>query len=179
MICLVVALAAALLQGGSLQQLASTQFRYPWLVVAGLVVQVGAQLATPRLAEGVALWLLLAGTSAVGIFLLMNLRHGGLALAGVGLLLNAAVIAANGAMPVSKEAAAVAGVPISREEAGIRHEVLDAESRLPFLSDAIPVAQMNTVLSLGDVLLVLGLALFVYRAAAKPKGRRMATEASG
>lgn len=179
MICLAVALGAALLQGGSLRRLATTQFHYPWLVFAGLVVHVGVQLSTPPLAEGVALWLLLVGTSAVAIFLLMNLRYGGLAFAAVGLLLNVAVIAANGAMPVSEEAAAAAGVPISREEAGIRHEVLDAESQLPLLADAIPVAPMNTVLSLGDVLLALGLALFVYRAASKPKGRRLATEPSG
>lgn len=163
-----------------MSRLAATQFRCPWLVFAGLVVQLGAQLASPALVpEWAALWLVLAGTGMVAVFLLVNVRFTGLALAGIGLLMNVAVIAGNGGMPVSRHAAATAGVPISEEEAGVKHEVLDDGSVLPFLSDAIPVPPFKTVLSLGDVLLALGLALFVYRAAAEPKGRRAATEASG
>ena len=180
MICIAVALAASLLQGGSLNRLATVRFRHPWLVFAGLVVQLAAQLAAPGLVPvRVAFWMLVAGTCAVGLFLVLNLKLPGLALAGVGLLMNVAVIGSNGGMPVSPEAARSVGAPISQELAGVRHEVLDRESLLPFLSDAIPVPPLGTVLSLGDVLLALGLALFVYRASAEPKGRRVATGASG
>lgn len=158
-----------------MSRLAATKFRYPSLVFAGLA----AQLAPSTLVgEDAAFWLVLAGTGAVGIFLLINVRFTGLALAGLGLLLNVAVIASNGGMPVSREAAATATVPISPEQAGVKHEILDEDSVLPFLADAIPVPPFETVLSLGDVLLALGLALFVYRAASVPKGKRTATEVS-
>lgn len=179
-VCVGIALAASLIQGGSLDRLAATRFRYPWLVFGGLALQVLAQLSSPSLiSDDAAFWILLAGTGAVGVFLLMNVRLSGLALAGLGLLLNVAVIATNGGMPVSRAAAEAAHVPITEEEAGVRHEVLDEHSALPFLSDAIPVPPFKTVLSLGDVFLALGLALFVYRAAAEPRGKRAATEASG
>lgn len=175
-----IALAAALLQGGSLQRLAATKFRHPWLVFVGLALQLAVQVApTGLVPDDAASWILLAGVTATAAFLLMNLRFAGMAVAGVGLLLNVAVIAANGAMPVSQRAASSVGAPISEEEAGVKHEVLDEESRLRWLSDAIPIPPFKTVLSLGDVLLALGLALFVYRAAAEPKGKRLATEASG
>ncbi len=124
------------------------------------------------------LWLLLASMGLVALFLVLNLRLGGMGLAAIGLVLNVIVIAANGAMPVHAPSAVRAGVPISFQEGGVKHEVMDASTHLPWLGDAIAVPQLKAVLSLGDVLLALGVALFAYRATRGPKGKRSVREAS-
>jgi hypothetical protein len=179
-IFVVVALLGALALGGSLHQLASAPFRHPWLVFAGLILQVGVQLWAARgLSETTSFALLLLSMATIVVFLVLNLRLPGMALAGVGLALNLAVIAANGAMPVAPRAAASIGLTISEDQAGLKHEVMDDDTSLPWLGDAIPVAPLRTVLSLGDVVLALGLALFVFEATKKRGGRRRATGASG
>jgi len=175
----VIALVAALGRGGSLDRLAGTSFRYPWLVFIGLALQLAVQtVARPFLDPGPALLLLLGSMALVAIFLLFNLRLAGTGLAAAGLALNVVVIAANGAMPVHAPSADEAGVPISFAEGGVKHEVMDGSTRLPWLGDAIPLAPLETVLSLGDVLLALGLALFVYRATRGPTGKRSVRGAS-
>ncbi len=176
-----VALVAALLQDGTLERLAAVPLRLTGLVFAGLATQIAIGLASPRLIdEPGAFVALMAANGLIALFLVVNLRLPGMALAGVGLLLNLAVIGANGAMPVLPQAARSIGRPISAESSGLRHEVLDDHTRLPWLGDAIPVKPLRTVLSLGDVVLALGLGLFVYRAARRPPGgRRAARGASG
>lgn len=179
MIFSLVALLAALARGGSLQHLAVTTFRHPWLVFVGLFVQLGAQtVARPHLDARWQLLLLLGSMGLIALFLLLNFAKPGIGLAAAGLLLNVMVIATNGAMPVHAPSAERAGVPISFEEAGLKHEVMDAGTHLPWLGDAIALPALKTVISLGDVLLALGVALFVYRATRGPGGRRSLREAS-
>ena len=162
-----------------MDHLARTSFRYPWLVFIGLALQLAVQtVAQPLLDAGATLVLLLGSMALVALFLLFNLRLPGTGLAAVGLALNVLVIAANGAMPVHAPSADEAGVPISFAEGGVKHEVMDGSTRLPWLGDAIPLAPLRTVLSLGDVLLALGIALFVYRATRGPAGKRSVRAAS-
>lgn len=125
------------------------------------------------------MFVLLASMGLIALFLLLNLKRPGMGLAAVGLLLNILVIGANGAMPVHAPSAERAGVPISFEEGGVKHEVMDASTHLPWLGDAIALPLLKSVLSLGDVFLALGVALFVYRATRGPAGKRSAREASG
>ena len=175
----VVALIAALVRGGSLQHLAAGSFRHPWVVFLGLFLQIGVQtVARPHIEARWQLLLLLASMGLIAVFLLLNLTKAGMALAALGLLLNVTVIAANGAMPVHAPSAERAGVPISSEEVGLKHEVMDGATHLPWLGDAIALPVLKTVISLGDVLLALGLALFVYRTTRGPGGRRSVREAS-
>lgn len=174
-----IALLAALARGGSMHRLAGTSFRLPWLIFVGLLLQVSAQtVAQPVLEPRLRLWLLLASMGLVALFLSLNVKLPGMGLAAVGLALNVIVIAANGAMPVHAPSAERAGVPISDQEGGVKHEMMDASTRLPWLGDAIALPIMKTVFSLGDVLLALGVALFVYRAARGPSGKRTVREAS-
>lgn len=175
-----IGLVAALAAGGSTDRLAATRFRQPWLVFVGLVLQLAVQtVARPLLDQRSALVLLLISMGIIAVFLLLNLKVAGMALAAAGLVLNVVVIAANGAMPVHAPSAEAAGVPISSEEGGVKHEVMTDSTRIAWLGDAIAVPLFKTVISLGDVLLALGLALFVYRAARGPAGRRSVTGASG
>lgn len=149
------------------------------MVFAGLLVQVGVQTFGPSFLDPtMTLSLLLGSMVLIALFLLLNLRRPGMGLAATGLLLNVVVIAVNGAMPVHAPSATRAGVPISFEEAGVKHEVMDASTHLPWLGDAIVLPLLDTVLSLGDVLLALGVALFVFRATRGPLGRRSVREAS-
>ena len=158
-LCLLGALLLGRLGGGRFEHLGELPLRQSWLVVLGVVSQVlgayGGQYALG----------LLASAAAVGAFLLLNRSVAGIALVALGLLGNAAVVLANGAMPVSLHAATLAGVPFQDLLAGTdpRHEIADASSRLRPLGDVLPVAlpPHPEVVSPGDVLVAAGLAQLV------------------
>ncbi len=165
------ALLAGRLCGGRLGRLATMPLRGPWLVPAAAAVQLGAALAIglgglpPRPVYRAAL-VLAAGPAAV--FLLRNRRLPGVGLLAAGLLLNAVVVLANGAMPVSAYAAARAGVPAAAVEAirvgaDPRHESAGARTRLRLLGDVVPVPTplRREVLSPGDCVAAAGLALLI------------------
>lgn len=153
---------AARLRGGSLNDLAETTFRWTPLLVAGLVLQIAFLNWEPEwLDGGGALAVLLASNLTVAIWLAINRSLPGLLLAGAGMALNVLVIAANGAMPVLVSSAEKAGVAESIGRTGIKHELLDEDTVLPWLGDAIPVPPFKEVLSVGDVVLALGLCRLV------------------
>jgi hypothetical protein len=70
------------------------------------------------------------------------------------------VIAANGAMPVSPDAARVADTEITIE--GIGHEPITDDTVLPWLADVIPLPGLRFVVSPGDVVLALGIGRLAY-----------------
>ncbi|HEV2754183.1 MAG TPA: DUF5317 domain-containing protein [Actinomycetota bacterium] len=153
---------AARLRGGSLHELAETTFRWTPVLVAGLVVQLVFVYWDPEwLGETGGLAVVLASNAAVATWLFANRTLPGLTLAGAGMALNVLVIAANGAMPVLERSAEAAGVTRSLEDASLKHEPLDEDTALPWLGDAIPVPPFKEVLSVGDVVLALGLARVV------------------
>ena len=102
-------------------------------------------------------------------FLLRNRRLRGAGVVAAGLLLNAAVIGLNGAMPVERGAAQAAGVPYGAIAAGrdARHEPAGPATRLRPLGDVVPVPLplLPQVLSPGDVLVAAGLGVVVLVAA--------------
>lgn len=162
---LVVAVAAGIvarLRGGSVDELAETTFRWTPLLLAGLVVQIGfIYWDPPWLGEAGGLAVVLVSNAVVGAWLYANRVLPGLTLAAAGMALNVVVIAANGAMPVLERSAKAAGVTRSLEDAGLKHEPLDEDTVLPWLGDAIPIRPFQEVLSVGDVVLALGLARLV------------------
>ena len=154
--------ALARLRGGSLTGLAETTFRWTPLLVGGLVFQITFLYWDPEwLGDTGGLVVVLASNVAVAVWLVANRMLPGLLLAGVGMALNVLVIVANGAMPVLEESAERAGVEQSLDDAGIKHERLDDDTVLPWLGDAIPVPPVTEVLSVGDVVLALGLCRLV------------------
>lgn len=160
-VALAVAMALAVASGGTLERLATVrlrgevvlvsvlllQFALPWLKLGG---------AAGRLAYAV--WF--ATFPVMVLICLLNYRAPGMAIAGLGLALNAAVIGANGGMPVS--AAVVASMSpgaFAIQEGDFVHVAMSAATRLPILADVLPVpgpAGMRGVASAGDVLLVCG-----------------------
>lgn len=164
----------ALARGGSLEAIANTRFRAGWVLFTGLVAQLALDVWRPEwLPEGGELGVLLGSNALVAAFLIVNRRLPGMALAGVGLLLNVAVIGSNGAMPVDRNA--VAGIGITMEGAGPKHEPLHDGTVLPWLADVIPVTPTREILSVGDVVLAGGIARLVYaRATWRRRGRHRA-----
>jgi hypothetical protein len=98
-------------------------------------------------------------------FLARNRRARGTGLVAVGLLTNALVVAANGAMPVSPQAADRAGVGVLEVLTGDRrHELEGPDTRLRALGDVVPVPLpwRPEVVSAGDVLVAAGLGQLVF-----------------
>ena len=177
---LAISLALGLWRGGSLDALAETRLRWLVLLVEGLLIQVVFDLwDPPGLTRAGALAVLLVSNAAVVAFLMLNRQVAGMLLIAAGVLLNVAVITSNQAMPVSATAAARAGLdapPAVSDD--LKHERLDSETRLPWLADVIPVPGVKEVLSLGDIVLALGLARVVYMQTTSRKKARP-SEASG
>lgn len=157
----VAAAAVAVLRGGSLDRLAATTFRWLPLLFGALAVQVIALIWDPPwLSEAGALAIVLGSMVGVAVFLTINRHLAGTLIAAVGLTLNVLVIAANGAMPVSAEAARIAGTDPA-EIGGIKHEPMDEDTALRWLGDIIAIPRW-TVISIGDVILGVGLATLTY-----------------
>jgi Family of unknown function (DUF5317) len=167
-----IALGVGLLRRGSLDRLASTHFRFLWLLWIGFAIQIGAQIWSPDwLTDRWELSVLLVSNGLVAAFLVANFRLPGIALAGTGLLLNVLVIGLNGAMPVAEEASDSAGIGRSLDQAGLKHERLDADTLLPWLGDVLPIPILREVLSIGDILLASGIAYLIYARMTQHPGR--------
>jgi hypothetical protein len=159
LILAIVAVLVGLARGGSLSSLAATRTRWLWLVYAGVLLQVAGAFV---LSGDTGLAVVLASNAVIALFMLVNHRLPGMALAAVGLALNVLVITANGAMPVSAEAVEAAGGEGAADIGGLKHERLTDDTRFAFLGDVIAVPGVRELLSLGDVLLALGIAYFAY-----------------
>ena len=158
----VVAVAYALLRGGSLDKLANTRFRWPPLLFAGLVLQLGFDLWSPAFLTNTAkVAILVVSQLMVASFLALNWKLPGMRIAALGMGLNAIVIALNGAMPVSLDAARIAGLGPSGA-VGIKHDILGPDTLLPWLGDVIPVPILHKVASIGDIVLAVGIGRFAY-----------------
>ena len=176
-VAVVVAL-GALVRGGSLHDLAETEFRWTPLLYGALMLQIGFNVWNPSWLEGGgALAVVLASNVGVAFWLVVNRALPGLFLAGAGMALNVFVIAANGAMPVLERSAELAGVTQSLDDAGLKHERLGDGTFAPWLADVIPVPPTHEVLSVGDVVLAMGLAQLVAgRMTQHKKGRHRKQE---
>jgi hypothetical protein len=182
MIIAIVAIGAlALARGGSLNALANTKLHLAWLLLVGFALQLGFDRWSPEWLEGSGeLAVLLVSNALVAIFVFANRHIAGMLLAGLGLALNVLVIASNGAMPVSERAAEDAGIDKSLDEAGLKHERLTDDTVLPWLGDVIGLPVLKEVLSVGDVVLTLGIVRLVYvRATSNRRGRHSLSAASG
>jgi Family of unknown function (DUF5317) len=163
-VVLLVALAVGHWLGGRLDHVADLPFRSLRLLLSAAVLQLGGFLLSTVLAVA---WPVTLAVSAVfiGLFLSRNHQIMGVPLAALGLLLNALVVVVNGAMPVSLDAAARAGVQAERLDVGPnpRKEAATDDTLLPWLCRVVPVALPvhREVATPGDLLLAAGLGLLV------------------
>jgi hypothetical protein len=127
----------------------------------GVVLQIAAfvvEIDSGHLGVG----LLVASYVLLVAFALVNLRAAGMTVVLLGLALNLAVVAANGAMPVEPRAVtAVGGHLASVDDTG--HRLTDDGTRLAPLGDTLPVPGLGWVVSFGDLILLAGLVNVLFR----------------
>lgn len=169
------ALTVAVLAGwasyGRLDRIGRLQLRAGWLVAVAVLAQLVGSLAG-GLVHAVGL---VVSAGLLLAFLAGNRGLRGTGLVAAGLLLNALVIGANGAMPVALRAADRVGADVSAVVIGDdpRREVLDDGTRLGLLADVLPVPLPfgSQVVSTGDLLVAAGLAQLVFVAMTDPGTR--------
>ena len=169
LICVTVgALVIGWITGGSLTRLGEVPLRgWPLVLSAVAAVIAGTLLAsidgtTGRVCSVAGLAIAAGCLSAL---MLRNRRVEGVPLMAAGLLLNAVVVGANGAMPVSLYAEARAGVSTGALIDGRdpRHELAGPDTRLRPLGDVIPVPLpwRPETISAGDILVIAGAGLLI------------------
>lgn len=171
------ALAFGYARGGRLANLGHVDLRHGWLVVISVAAQ-GA-LATVGWADGpvgaVSSPLLLLSHAALLAFVVANHLLPGMILVFAGFASNAAVITANGAMPVSLDAlAAVSGGEATTITPGKHRLLLEGDVLSP-LADIYAIPVLRTVVSLGDMVLAAGVGILVVNLMLRhprPAGRR-------
>jgi hypothetical protein len=158
------------LRGGRLRHLADAPLRAAWLAGLAAVAQFLFAVA-PSPAAGV----VLTAASQAGLltFLWCNRYLAGALLVAVGSTLNSAVILANGAMPVSRDALLAIGRHPAEVGTG-RHRLLAETDVLPWLADVIGLPLLRTVVSFGDVVLAAGIGLLVAHLMRPPRRGRAA-----
>jgi hypothetical protein len=130
------------------------------VIVAAVLAQVGGAFGSAVKVAGP-----IAAAICLIVVLVRNHSVEGVPLLAAGLLLNAIVIAANGAMPVSLYAESRAGISGDAffHTGDATHEVADSGTSLSVLGDVVPVplpVHPETV-SVGDLLIVSGVGLLI------------------
>ena len=158
-----IGIVAGYLLGGRLDRLGDVRFRWGWLAIVGLAVQI--VLFSGPVADVVGDLgppIYVASTAAVLIAVIRNWRIPGLALVAVGAASNLAAIAANGGvMPASPDAVAALGTAAGP---GFSNSVVMADPALRPLTDifALPTwIPFANVFSVGDVLIGVGVAIVI------------------
>jgi hypothetical protein len=155
-----VGVALGYLVGGRLDRLSELRFRWAWLAVLGLAVQVVlfSGVASEALEGGVGEVIYVASTAAVLLAVLLNLRIPGMALIALGAASNLAAIVANGGiMPTTEAALAAAGLEPTDDFSN--SAVLEDPALAP-LTDVYaipPWLPFHNVFSIGDVLIAVGI----------------------
>lgn len=161
LLVLVVSLAVGWLAGGRLANLAHVELRATWLVFAAVAAQLalGGLAAFDLPAAELSRPLLAGSHLALLGFIAANRYRPGMLLVLIGLAMNAAVIVANGGMPVSGDALVALGGQAVVEPG--KHQLLTEATRLPWLGDVLPVPFLRSVVSPGDIVLAAGVGILV------------------
>ena len=161
LVVMAVGVIAGRVRGGSLRRLGDAHLSWVPVIFIGVVMQgTAASVSSP----GASTALALTSHLSVFAFAAANSKRPGMILLAVGGLLNFLVVAANGAMPVSLDALARAGIgspAVGPPELGGLHELMTSATRLRFLADIIPFRPARHVISPGDLALWAGLLLAV------------------
>src|SRR5215212_2081529 len=176
-ISLIFGIALGLLAGGQITNLASVRLRFVQLLFVGLALRYMTQFAIEEgidVANVVRLPVFATGFALLLAGLWMNRDQPGLALAFVGILLNAVAIVTNGGfMPVWEPSLTAAGLTPADLGSAFHKLVGTATTGgIPsdFLAQAgplgdiipIPIPFLRNVASIGDVFLAAGLAFFLF-----------------
>jgi len=154
---------------GTLRGLLALRLRRVWLIWLAAGVQLlrssDPAWAAPFLAPLAGLWPVLATWACAAVFVAVNLgslrrsARAGLAVFAVGCTLNSLTVALNGGMPFSVPAARRAGLSdLAVGAPSVGHRWLGPDTLLKPFADVIAVPGLHMVLSIGDVLMLIGAA---------------------
>ena len=171
---IVLVIVVALLRGGSLRNFAAVQLRWLPLVIASFALQllIFTPFARAPLVAFATVPIYVLSMLLLVIWVAANWRIPGMALIAIGLALNVIAITTNGGhMPVSSESARYAGTidNYTSEGALVANNSIMTQANVRFwlLTDIIAIPKQvpfANVISIGDVLLTIGVASLCYRA---------------
>jgi Family of unknown function (DUF5317) len=159
----VIGVVVGFLLGGRAAGLADLRIRWPWAIVAGLIVQL-LLFSTPLTDRVGALGPLIyvASTALVVLAMVANRRIVGMSVVALGAMSNLVAILANGGyMPADPGAIATLG---PSEAHAYSNSIISAEPALRPLTDIFalpPWVPFANVFSIGDVIIGIGVALVI------------------
>ena len=177
LVCISLGLTLRVATGRSFSELAEYKLRGESLLLLLLVAQAALPLVQlTGIAGRVAFFVWLATFPCMIGVAWLNRRQPGMPMLGLGLLLNAAVIAANGGMPVFDVAAQTvraSAQALTIPTGDFVHVVASAATRLPWLADIVPIPGpewLRVVVSPGDLLLFAGVVALVATIGSSARG---------
>lgn len=183
LLSIVLGLAMGLAAGGKLSHLSGASLRGETALLISLVVQMAAPALpsiTPLLSSAVLpAWVI--GAVLVCAISLANIHSVGMPAILVGAVFNLLTVAANRGMPVSLALARIAGLPEPKDPlflADTLHVPMTGTTSLPILGDILPVTgpeSLQAMVSLGDMLMVVGVAAFLVAAMTKRTSKKRST----
>ena len=163
LVAIPIGILVGLLARGNLGNLAGFRFRWGWVAVAGLLIQVA--LFTPTgdaIAGSAGPAIYVASTLAVFLAVLRNIRLPGVPIVALGSISNLAAIIANGGfMPADAGALAIAGFTDAGSHTNsvvLEQPVLQPLTDVFAIPAGIPFAN---VYSIGDVLIAVGIVVMI------------------
>ncbi|MGJ7440831.1 DUF5317 family protein [Aquipuribacter sp. MA13-6] len=167
--CLLLLAVHAVLPGSDLRRLGRLSMRHTWLVWLALAVQVVVMSVLPD-AGPLSQAAHLGTYGLAAVFAGLNLRSAGTWVVAAGGALNLTAITANGGvMPASASAVAASGWQAAPGQ--FANSAVLAQPRLLPLGDVFATPAwlpVNSVFSVGDVLVVLGVAVFLHLTCRRP-----------
>jgi hypothetical protein len=160
LVALVIGLLAGIATGGKLGNVANLSIRWPWLVVAALVVREAAILSPLSGVDGIQYLYVAALAALVAWTAWHATRLRGAWIVAIGAALNLLVVIVNGArMPVATE---LAGRLVERGHIG-QYVVMGSGTNLGWLGDWIGVpGPLGGAYSPGDVVIAIGIAAVAF-----------------
>jgi len=165
---LAIGLVGGLATGGKIGNLARLRFRWPWLIIAAVVVRV-VTVSPPLTSIEGSQWAYVGALTAVLAWTIWQIdRVPGIWLVAAGSAVNLFVIAANGGrMPVAPE---LAGTLVERGQVG-QYTLMGTGTQLNWLADWIGLpGPVHEAYSPGDLIVALGIAMVVVLAMRKRPG---------
>jgi hypothetical protein len=167
-IAVVLAILIVPVTGGQFRQLAKIRLKRPWLLFAGLLLQILLEVVDlPRARyDDVGLAILLASYVLIIGFGLSNLLLTGMGVITIGIAMNAFVIALNQGMPYR--------VPEGEKiDVTVKHRPEKPDDTLVVLGDYIMLGSpVNASISFGDLVIGVGLIDLTFRASRRPRRSR-------
>lgn len=169
--------AIGLYRGGRLSAVARAQLRQPEFLVIALVCSVVVDLTDAGPTVAIAVVGLIAGV----FFGIVNAHLTGMIVLTIGIVSNLLPLMLNGAMPVRAEALVEAGMVTAEELPRVSltgaRVLADDSTRLEFLGDTFPIQWTGQVVSIGDLIMMVGLADVVAHLLLKKRRRRVPSSA--